>query len=326
MSRILIVGDVDAEPDQVDAVRDFARLMGAAVISQGHHLMNSCRSELDHLVAEGAADEATQRGEDPRKCIIAYVMEGQEPRHQLGTVRQSRLHDWELGSPGLTTPEPIDQADVVVVVGGSHGTHRAANWTRIAGKPLLPVARFAGAGREVYYQELDRFDERYASSLERDAYEGLADVASTPKDLARDVVSLAERVLTSTTVFVAMSFADDPELEDAYETFKAVCEAHRYTCSRIDDQSNVPRILPEIVARISTSAFTIVDLTHETVNVYYELGYAEALRKPVIVTAREGTELPFDVKDVPVVFWRNQKQLREGVARRIAAIAATQGR
>jgi hypothetical protein len=326
MSKILVVGDVDADPAHVEALREFSRLLGAAVIAQGHSLMNSCRSELDHRVAEGAAAEASRLAEDPRRRIIAYVMEGQEPRHQIGTVRQSRLHDWELGSPGLLTPEPIDQADVVIVVGGRHGTHRAANWARIAGKPLLPIARFAGAGREVYYQELDHFDARYAQSVARDAYECLADVAAEPEQLARDVVSLAERVLTSTSVFVAMSFAEDPELEDAYETFKVVCEGRGYTCSRIDDDSNAPRILPEIVTRIASSAFSIVDLTHETVNVYYELGYAEALGKPVIVTAKEGTQLPFDVKDIPVVFWRNQKQLREGVERRIAAIAATQGR
>ncbi len=326
MPKILVVGDVDADPRHLEDVRQFSGRIGAAVVRQGHVLLNSCRSELDRLVAEGAAAELTGAGEDPRQRVIAYVMEGQEPCHCVGTVRQSRLHDWELGSPGLTTPEPIDQADVVVVIGGTHGTHRAANWGRIAGKPLLPVTRFGGAARDVYYQELDRFAENYAGRVDRDDYEELADVAADLDTLATNVVSLGERVLTSTAVFVVMSFARDPELEDAYETFKAVCEAEHYTCSRIDDDASVGRILPEILGRIAGSAFTIVDLTHPTVNVYYEMGYAEALGKPLIVTAKEGTELPFDVKDIPVVFWSNQKKLREGVARKIEAIAARQGR
>jgi hypothetical protein len=39
------------------------------------------------------------------------------------------------------------------------------------------------------------------------------------------------------------------------------------------------------------------------------------------VTAKEGTPLPFDVKDIPVVFWDNQKTLKEQLRKRIKAIA-----
>ena len=69
-----------------------------------------------------------------------------------------------------------------------------------------------------------------------------------------------------------------------------------------------------------------MDLSGEKVNVYYELGYADALAKPLIVTAKEGTQLPFDVKDIPVIFWKNQKGLREQLSKKIAAIAELQGR
>jgi nucleoside 2-deoxyribosyltransferase len=123
-----------------------------------------------------------------------------------------------------------------------------------------------------------------------------------------------------------MSFSDDPILQDLYESFKEVCTKEGYDCRRVDDAGNVPRILPEILARISDCAFTIVDLSDEKANVYYELGYAEALGKPLIVTAKMGTKLPFDVKDIPVLFWANQTGLKTQLQEKVKEIRARQGR
>ena len=61
---------------------------------------------------------------------------------------------------------------------------------------------------------------------------------------------------------------------------------------------------------------------------FFELGYASALEKPLVLTAKEGTELPFDVKDMPVIFWNpiDQKTLRDKLRDKIRLIAETQGR
>lgn len=64
----------------------------------------------------------------------------------------------------------------------------------------------------------------------------------------------------------------------------------------------------------------IVDLTNERPNVFFEAGYAHGLGKIPIYVARDGTSIYFDVKDYPVIFFKNMKELREGVARRISAI------
>jgi nucleoside 2-deoxyribosyltransferase len=41
----------------------------------------------------------------------------------------------------------------------------------------------------------------------------------------------------------------------------------------------------------------VADLTHERPNVYFELGYARGLGRPVVTCAREGTQIHFDVAD-----------------------------
>jgi hypothetical protein len=44
------------------------------------------------------------------------------------------------------------------------------------------------------------------------------------------------------------------------------------------------------------------------------------LKKKVVVTATRGTELPFDVKDVPTIIWESQKKLKEDLNARIRSI------
>jgi hypothetical protein len=55
-------------------------------------------------------------------------------------------------------------------------------------------------------------------------------------------------------------------------------------------------------------------------NVFYELGYADGLGGKVIVTAKKGTELPFDVKDIPTILWESQEDLGEDLRDRIQSV------
>jgi len=327
MLHILIAGGFNEDDKEgLPRIEKFAGLLGKEIINQGHTLLNACRTSFDRIVAESALAAVVARGSNPNDRIISYVLAGQKPAHNFGNVRTSQLVDWELGCPKLRIPEPIELADAVIIVGGFTGTHRAANWARISGKPLLPVPRFEGAAAKIYAEELDSFEQRYKGRLTKSEFENLAQVVSEPAEFARTIVSLAERLQSSNLVMVVMSFSDDPELEDAYESYKEVCKEFKYDCRRIDDESNVPRILPEILAQIAQCAFTIVDLSDEKANVYYELGYADALKKPLLVTAKKGTKLPFDVKDIPVIFWENQKGLKEQLRKKIGKIATKQGR
>jgi len=327
MLNILVAGGFNEEnAEQLPHVEEFARLLGGEVITQGHVLVNGCSTGFDRTVAEGAAAVAKERGKDPKECIVSYCLQGQDPAHALGNVRRSQLVDWELGNPRLRIPEPIELADAVVLVGGFTGTHRAANWARINGKPILPVPRFGDAAEVVFAEELSAFEQKYAGRITKSEFSDLAQVTSEPADLARTVISLAERVQASQSVFMIMSFTNDPALEDLYESCKEVCVEEGYDCRRVDDESSVPRIVQAILARISECAFAIVDLTDEKANVYYELGYAQALDKPVIVTAKIGTNLPFDVKDIPVIFWENQTGFKKQLRKKAKEISARQGR
>ena len=331
--KILVAGGFDEQNKELlKPQKEFAKLLGREIISQGHVLLNACLTTFDAAIAESAYQTAKEEGKDPNERIVSYVLrgpegqEGQQLAHQFGNILQSQLRDWELASRRLFVPEPIQLSDAVILVGGFEGTYRAANWTRIAQKPLLPITRFGGTAQQVYREEYDDFD-RYRGRISKADYQNLTQLKSPLDDFAKRVVLLAQMAQASRAVFVIMSFSEDPDLgpalQDVLETYKAVCSEFDYICGRVDDASNVPRILPEIIKRIAECAFAIVDLSEESVNVYYELGYAEGQDKPVIVTARKGTRLPFDVKDIPVIFWENQTGLRNLLSKKVADLQAT---
>ena len=220
-------------------------------------------------------------------------------------------------------PEQVQQADVVILVGGFEGTFRAANWGRIAQKPLLPFTAFGGAAENIYNQELNHFEEKYAGLVAPLEYEQLNSVKSDWHEHAADLLALAEKVAESRSVLVIMSYADCPDLIDAYETFKTVAESLDYECERVTHETAGERILPDILERIGRAAFTIVDLTELRPACFNELGYADGRGKKVIVTAKDGTELPFDVKDIPTIFWSGQTQLRKDLEKRILTVVKT---
>lgn len=95
--------------------------------------------------------------------------------------------------------------------------------------------------------------------------------------------------------FIIMPF--DEEVDDVYEHFmKPLLEEVGFDADRADDIDSQQNILRDILERIDQSELIIADLTNGNPNVFYELGLAHALRKPVILLTQDIEEVPFDLK------------------------------
>ena len=231
MARILVAGGLGPgdEPQNIAEGRVyFARELGREIAARGHVLLGGCRTKLDAEVAVAAGAEADRRKIDPRKVVRSWVTKTTQPSHSVGEIVRSRMENWSQVPRGLIFPEPFQEADVVIIVGGWDGTQYAATWARIANKPLVPVATFGLAATEIFQDEVVSFERRYAARLALDEFQILDRILpdwnpETVKDFATDVVSLAERLITPTDVFVIMSFAQKGPLIDAYRTFERVC-------------------------------------------------------------------------------------------------------
>jgi predicted Rossmann-fold nucleotide-binding protein len=332
---ILVAGGLDKKDERALArspaeIMSFARTLGEEMMRQGHVLLTGCRTDLDSSVADGAEQYLLSQNatnEVLHRRIVSYVNQGTEPIHKHGAILQSELVDWELGGKDLNAPEIIRYADAVILIGGFRGTYRAANWARIERKPLLPIALFGGAAKDICLEEAKRVETLYPENVSKKDYEAVLKSLSTDwNQLATTVINLAERMVTSREVFVIMSFKDSPEYKDLRIAIQKACQRFGYNARRVDESSDRKRIIPEIMRGIRQSAFIIADISEDKSNVYWELGLASGMNKDIIVVAKKGSNRPFDVNDVPVLYWESFSQFEEDLAKHVEAIATQQGR
>lgn len=112
-------------------------------------------------------------------------------------------------------------------------------------------------------------------------------------------------------IFVIMSFS--PKMKDTFEEMKFAAEAYgnNLKIERIDDNLGDYVITEAILKKIHEAEFIICDLTEERPNVYFELGYARGIQKTVILTAKHGTKIHFDVEGRKVVFYSSLTELKQ---------------
>jgi hypothetical protein len=127
--------------------------------------------------------------------------------------------------------------------------------------------------------------------------------------------------VTKGLIFIVMPMADDDHaLEDVHDTIKLVASDLGMSAQRVDDELRTERITDRILDAISRAEYVVADLSLARPNVYYEAGYAHALGKTPIYIAREGTKIEFDVKDYPVLFYKNMRSLRERLMAMLKAL------
>lgn len=123
--------------------------------------------------------------------------------------------------------------------------------------------------------------------------------------------------------FVVMQFSS--EYNDVYQdVIREVCKDYEVNVVRADEVNGPGLIIADVVREIGTSQLVIADITPTNPNVYFEVGYAFALRKPTILLARKDTRLPFDVAGFRVLFYEDsiggKKRLEDGLRRHLDAI------
>lgn len=120
--------------------------------------------------------------------------------------------------------------------------------------------------------------------------------------------------------FVLMPFAS--EFNDVYEFgIKGACTDAGLYCERVDEQVFLGSMLDRIYSQISRADILVADMSGKNSNVFYEVGYAHALGRPVLLLTREASDIPFDLKHFPHIVYGDQiKSLRGQLARRISML------
>jgi len=110
-------------------------------------------------------------------------------------------------------------------------------------------------------------------------------------------------------VFVLMPFMGT--FDDEYKlAIKPACEAAGAYAERVDEQVFQDSIVARIYNQISKADLIVAEVTGRSLNVLYETGYAHALGRPVILLARNASDIPFDARYYPHVVYDSLTSLR----------------
>ena len=132
------------------------------------------------------------------------------------------------------------------------------------------------------------------------SHDGTAESATTEtfKKLERTVT-----VKSSDSCFVMMPFA--APLGNYYDKiYKPAIEKAGLLPIRADNEIfGTGKIIDQIWSGINSACVLVAELTSRNPNVFYELGLAHALKKPVVLVSSNEEDVPFDLHHIRVIYY-----------------------
>ena len=260
-------------------------------------------------------------------------------------------HSWEIESTVIQDEAEALRANIkalsVAIAGAARGSplHAEADMQELRHntRQMLANVRF----HEYHHDGVNvHHDEGVVLGVDPPSHEQVPfrDAASAPKrfdEAASEIVDLIDLLSPTETVpspsldtssyrpntaFIMMAIdPGKPVLEDIKSGIKEVFKEFGIDAITADEIEHEDAITDRILHEIQESEFLIADLTYERPNVYYEIGYAHARNKRVILYRRAGTELHFDVAHRNCPEYENTVALKRKLRQRLEAITNKRG-
>lgn len=127
-------------------------------------------------------------------------------------------------------------------------------------------------------------------------------VVNTPSPTL-EKLSKSVKVVSGDSCFVMMPFADPlgPYYEKIY--VPAIEKAGLKPVRADASIFGTGKIIDQIWSGINSAKVLVAELTTKNPNVFYELGLAHALHKPVVLISSNEDDVPFDLKHIRVIYY-----------------------
>jgi hypothetical protein len=214
--------------------------------------------------------------------------------------------------------------DALVILGGGTGVEHSADLYLTRRRPVVPLDLALGASREdgtggalrlakQARAEPNRFL-RFGATDAGTEGAALASIATrdgnAPSgEIASRVSGILATVARPDAFYVRLLRTDHAKFSVVESFFRDVVDpaVEEAGLSRIEmgtDRTEYAFMNVAIFESLHFSSVVIVDVTGERPNCFIELGYALRNTNRVLVTAEEGTNLPFDQQAIPCHFWK----------------------
>ena len=258
--------------------------------------------------------------------------ESEIPENRRGlynTLLKSGLLQVESIMPGSRAAAFLRQrqatfGDALVILGGGTGVEHSASLYLQRHKPVVPLDLPLGASRDdgtggalrlskearSEPTRFFRFDPAFANT-ESAALAGITTRNGTAPagDISAKTAGLLRNLARPTAFYIRLLNPDHAKFNAVELFFREVVDpvVQEAGLARVEigtDKSEHAFMNVAIFESLHYSSMAIVDVTGERPNCFIELGYALGTQNRVLVTAEEGTKLPFDQEMIPCHFWK----------------------
>lgn len=129
-------------------------------------------------------------------------------------------------------------------------------------------------------------------------------------------------------IFCMTEFSRD-SLRRFSDVIEPLCEPEFAMPAVISKDDDLPyKIDDKVVSHIHKCSLAIADISTRNPNVMYELGFAHAINKDVIIicdSARKGDKEIFDIRNINTIFFDNDEHLRDELKKKIRAVLNATG-
>ncbi len=231
---------------------------------------------------------------------------------------------------GVIRERQVRRGDLLLAVGGGAGVEHLAALYRDDGKPVIPIHAEIGAlsndgnGGSRFLHERALADVGAFIHLRDEAGSAAARLSSLRltastniETLAGEIISLIADLRPRTAFYVRLLATDHPDFASVERFFREVVDVvvveRGFTPREMGrSQPEVAFMNVEIFEALHRAGLVAVDLTGVRPNCMMELGYALARRRAVLISAKKGTELPFDSDKLPVFVWNDARSPADG--------------
>jgi len=117
-------------------------------------------------------------------------------------------------------------------------------------------------------------------------------------------------------IFVLTPFHD--EFKDEFDATVKVGQELGFKVLRGDERAGAGEIFPQLLRYLVQSRLIVANISGRNPNVFYELGIAHAIDKPVILLAHNKSDVPFDVQSKQIVFYKDNRELEERLTKALS--------